>query len=462
MLRKSLLLVLLSLMAVPVVAQPETERLRNVILMIPDGFGPASLTMARMATGEPLALDAILTGMVGTTSADSYITDSAAGATAYASGIKSYNGAVGVDTLRQPVGTVLQGARDRGMRTGLVTTTTITHATPAAFAAHVEYRGMEAEIARQLIGNHVDLLLGGGRHYFLPEPAGRRDDGLDVLEQARAVGYQVVFDGDALGRASHLPLIGLFADSHLAYEIDRHRTDQPSLADMSRRAIELLAGSQEGFFLMIEGGKIDHAAHSNDAAAHLFEILAFDEAVAVALDFARADGQTLVVSLADHETGGKTIGRDGAYVFHPEVLLNSTASVEWLSSEAVRRAEAEDTDLSIDLLATLLRETTPIAEFDDDDLLLLEAALDLARRWPAARFMMHVVSRHAGIGWTTRGHTGVDVTLHAFGPGSHLLTGYRENDEVGRIIAGLLEIDLDEVTERVRARLARDVEAAVH
>jgi alkaline phosphatase len=453
MTRISLLAVLLALLAVPVLAQPEAERPRNVILMIPDGFGPASLTMARMATGEPLALDEFQTGTVGTASADSYITDSAAGATAYASGIKTYNGAVGVDTLRQPVGTVLQGARERGMRTGLVTTTTITHATPAAFAAHVAYRGMEAEIAVQLIENRVDLLLGGGRRNFLPEPSGRRDDGLDLIEQARELGYQIIFDGDALGRASELPLIGLFADSHLAYEVDRHRTDEPSLAEMTRRAIELLSGTQEGFFLMIEGGKIDHAAHSNDAAAHLIDILAFDEAVAVALDFARADGQTLVVSAADHETGGMTIGRDGAYVFHPEILLGSTASVDWLSSEAVRRAEEEDIDLSVDILATLLRETTPITELDDEDWLLLDAALDLPRRWPAARFMMHVVSRHAGIGWTTRGHTGVDVTLHAFGPGSHLLTGYRENDEVGRIVAGLLEIDLDEVTRRVRAQM---------
>lgn len=453
---RSFLVALLAVLATgSALAQDEAERPRNVILMIPDGFGPASLSMARLAAGAPLALDAFLTGSVGTASADNPVTDSGAAATAFAAGIKTYNGAIAVDTLRRPVGTVLQGARDRGMFTALVTTTAITHATPASFAAHAVTRADQVGIAPQFLENRVDLLLGGGLQFFLPEPGGVRTDGRDLLETARQQGYHLVFDAAGLRAAQQLPVLGLFAQNHMAYEVDRERDfpDEPSLAEMTRKALELLSQGEQGFFMMVEGGRIDHAAHANDPVGHLFDILAYDEAVRIALEFARADGRTLVVSASDHETGGLSIGRDGYYGFRPDVLLQATASVEATGREILRRAEEQGTDVTVDIIAGVIRDTTPISEFTDEDYLLFEAALDFPRRWDAGRHMMHVISRRALIGWTTWGHTGVDVTLHAYGPGSHLLVGRLENDEVGRIVAGLLEIDLEEVTRRVRAEL---------
>lgn len=452
MLKKLLLALVVVATSAAAFGQADAERPRNVVFMIPDGFGPASLTLARLASGEPLALDGILTGTVGTTSANSYITDSGASASAYATGHKVNNSAISVDTLGRPLGTVLQGARDRGMLTGLVTTTEITHATPAAFAAHVPDRAMTESIATQLLDHRVDLLIGGGRHYFLPDPDGRRGDGRNLIEEAGGLGYQVILEGVALPGNVRLPLLALIAEGHLAYEIDRHRTDEPSLAEMTRLALDLLATGDDGFFLMVEGGRIDHAAHSNDAAGHLHDILAYDDAVRVALDFARADGNTLIVSVGDHETGGMTVGRDGQYFFRPDVLLESTGSVEWIADEAFRRAgDAES--LTVDILADVLREAAPlIGDLDEEDYRLLEAALPYPERWSAMRYAMHVVSRSANVGWTTPGHTAVDVTLHAYGPGSHRLAGFLENHEVGRIVAELLEIDLDALTERVRGR----------
>jgi alkaline phosphatase len=459
MFTRLLVLALAFVLALPAAAQPTAERPHNVILMIPDGFGPASVTMARMATGAPLALDEFLTGSVGTRSTDHYVTDSAAGATAYSAGIKTYNGAIAMDDDRQPVGTILQGARDRGMRTALVTTTRLTHATPASFAAHVTYRGMEEEIAAQMMDNRVDLLLGGGLGFFRPEPEGRRTDGRDLVAEASAAGYYIVQTTDQLATVRTLPLLGLFASDHLAYEIDRHRTDQPSLAEMTRRALELLDGHPQGFFIMIEGGRIDHAGHANDAPAHLHDILAYDDAVRVALAFARADGRTLVVSAADHETGGLSIGRDGQYGYYPEVLLRTTASGEWMGEEARRRAEAAGDTMTVELLEEIILASSPIEALADRDRQLLANAVESPRGWDPGQTMSRILAPHALIGWTTTGHTGVDVTLHAFGPGSERLRGYMENDEVGRVLADLLQVDLVATTERVRQRLAETATA---
>jgi alkaline phosphatase len=449
-----LLLTLAALLALPLQAQDGPDRPRNVIMMIPDGFGPASVTMTRMARGAPLALDEFLTGSVGTSSTDNFVTDSAAGATAYATGSKTYNGAVSVDEDGRPLGTILQGARDRGMRTALVTTTRITHATPAVFASHVPRRQMEEEIAVQMLENRVDVMFGGGIDFFVPEPDGRRTDGRDLLAEARDAGYTVLLDTTALGTTTTLPLLGLFANSDLVHEIDRHRTDQPSLARMTRRALELIGDHPEGFFIMIEGGRIDHAAHWNDAAAHLREVLAYDEAVGIALDFARNDGHTLVVSAADHETGGLTIGRDLHYGYVPELLLQVTASGEWMGLEAHMRSEAQGVEMTVEFLEEIYLEFNPLDELTDRDREQLQRAVDSPAAWDPGQTMARILSPHALVGWTTMGHTGVDVTLHAYGPGSERLRGHLGNDEVGRIVAELLGVDLAAVTERVRAEMA--------
>lgn len=456
----------LALWSAPVAAQTAAtdipaERPRNVILMIPDGFGPASVTLARQAKGSPLALDGFITGSVGTASTDSGVTDSAAGATAYASGIKTYNGAIGVDTLRQPVGTVLEGAKARGMRTGLVTTTRLTHATPAAFAAHVPSRNMEVEIAAHMMARNVDVLFGGGVEFFIPQPAGRRTDDRNLLTEAEAAGYTVVETLRGMRAVTTTPVLGVFSVSHLDYEVDRDPAAQPSLAEMTRKALELLADDAAGFFVMIEGGRIDHAGHANDPVGHLHDILAYDEAVQVTLDFARADGRTLVVSAADHETGGMSLGRDGVYAFDAGLLLQSTASAERLAALAEMLAEEREETLSLDLLEEVAVARTPLEAFTEEESVRLQAVLDNPGAWEPGQTLGRIISERALIGWTTGGHTGVDVTLHAYGPGSERLQGHLSNSEVGRIIADLLGVNLDASTARIRAEMEEEVPVAV-
>lgn len=432
----------------------------NVILLIPDGFGPASATMARdylrkYRGVETLALDSLQRGAVRTFSSDSRVTDSAAGATAYATGHKTYNGAIAVDTLKQPIATILQAAERRGMSTGLVATSRITHATPASFSAHVKNRWMENEIASQQITRDIDVILGGGRRHFLPQSAdgSKRKDDRNLVEEAQNDGYQFVDTRDALMAIDKGPVLGLFSMSHMSYEIDRDPTVQPSLAEMTQKAIDLVSQNENGYFLMVEGSRIDHAGHSNDAAAHLHDILAYDEAVATALKAARADGNTLVISVSDHETGGLSLGRDiegeGVYAWHPEVLHAVSASHGVIrdSIKAARAAlpgDATPAD-SARVAADAFKHFTGIDDLSSDEMNALK------KRGYALNFVLSdVIERRAVIGWTTRGHTAVDVSLHAYGPGAEHFTGNIDNTRVGQLLSSLLGFDLDDLTADIR------------
>lgn len=421
----------------------------NVILFIADGTGPATITMARDyardQTGrDALALDAYLTGAVRTFATNSRVTDSAAGATAYATGVKTYNGAIGVDTLRRPVGTVLEAAEAAGMATGLIATSRITHATPAAFSAHVPNRGMEEEIAAQQLAQGIDVLFGGGRANYLPaDDGGRRRDGRDLLAEAEAAGYRIVASREDFDAGLQAPVLGLFAPDHMAYEIDRDPADEPSLAEMTRAAIDLLDDDPDGFFLMVEASRVDHAGHGNDAAAHVHDALAFDEAFAAAVAYAEEQGGTLVVATSDHEAGGLTLGRaiDGRafYTWKPEVLARVTSSHGPMVAAIVEDRQSP---------ADVLRTFAGIEDLTEEETALLEGARTDGRQ---LNFVLaDVIARRAVVGWTTGGHTAVDVHLYAAGPGADAFRGTLDNARVGQLVAEQLGLDLTDVTERLR------------
>ena len=280
----------------------------NIVLFIGDGMGPTYITAGRThakgVRGE-LTLDTLpYTGIVKTYAADNIVTDSAASATAYATGEKVANRiiSVGGPTKRgeyKAIKTIAELAKEKGMAVGLVTTTRITHATPASFYAHVSDRDEEKEIARQLLHSEVDLALGGGKRFFNEEV---------MVENWRFLTVENRRDLWSKGLKSKQPVLGLFHSSHLTYMADRskeHR-QEPRLSDMVKFAIRKLANEDKNFFLMIESGRIDHAGHENKPYHALQELVEFDEAISIALK--RLDpANTLVLVTADHETSGLSI-----------------------------------------------------------------------------------------------------------------------------------------------------------
>lgn len=416
----------------------ETSAPKNVILMIADGFGPASRTMGRVMAGHELTLDGLLVGSCSTYSSDSLVTDSAAAATALACGVKTYNGAIGVDPGIHPVATILEAFESASRSTGLVTTTEITHATPAAFSAHVQSRGMTRMIGQQQLRKGIEVLFGGGTRFHAPPDGG----GESLFTVATDAGYQVVTDREAFDAVDSTPVLAVFSSSHMAFEIDRDPATQPSLAEMTRKALDLLGDDDAGFFLMVEGGRIDHAGHANDPAAHWKDILAYDEAFAVALEFARAAGDTLVVSTADHETGGMTLGRAvggvAVYAWQPEVLRGVQGSLGRVTAEILASEDWE----------AALGEWTGITDLTSKERAILEPAVASRKlRGPLG----DLVNERSGIGWTTGGHTGVDVDLFAFGPGSERFRGSHDNAELGRLLAEMEGFDMAAMTRELAA-----------
>jgi alkaline phosphatase len=274
---------------------------RNVILMIGDGMGTAHVTAAKVVAGR-LEMERLpVGGFVTTHPHGQFITDSAASGTAFATGEKTYNGAISVSPSKEPLRTVLEHAEERGMATGLVVTCSVTHATPAVFAAHVDSRQKDNEIAKQMASSGVDVLFGGGRSFFLPRRlSGARDDDEDLLEALRlrmsvalsAGEFRMLGDVEAaaaLLSSEHPPPVG---------------TRDPPLNELTEKALEILSRDEDGFFLMVEGSQIDWAGHENDHEWLVAETIDFDRAVGVVMDFAERNPGTLVVVTADHETGG--------------------------------------------------------------------------------------------------------------------------------------------------------------
>lgn len=278
----------------------EQPVVKNIILMIGDGMGVAQVYAAITSSNDTLNLEKFpVVGFHKSYSADNYITDSGAGGTALATGQKTYNGAIGVDTNRQVLTTILEIAKAHGLATGLVSTSSITHATPASFVAHQASRDNHEAIAEDLLNSGVDVFIGGGRQYFT-----QREDGKDLTVALRERGYQVVYDMDEITKMKSGKLAGLTAEEHNSSFRDG-RNDMLPMATST--ALQLLSNNQRGFFLMVEGSQIDWGGHANDIDYVISEVLDFDKAIGKTLEFAKKNKHTLVIVTADHETGGLTL-----------------------------------------------------------------------------------------------------------------------------------------------------------
>lgn len=326
------------------VADESPSQVKNVIMMIGDGMGPQQMGLledyARNAStsiykGQSTGLTKIINnGTLGLSShnpAQGIVVDSACSASQLATGEPSLSEAVGLDVNGNPVETVLELAKAQGKATGLISDTRLTHATPASFAAHRYHRSLENQIAEDMLANQVDVMLSGGLRYWIPKEANekgevynalvektggtvkiksKRKDNKNLLDEAEKMGYNLAFNRNDLSKVENGKLLGLFAYSGMQDGIEYSQTKNdpsrtmPGLKEMTEKALDILSQDEDGFFLMIEGGRIDWAGHDNDAATMLHEMLKFDEAVNYVYEWASKRNDTLVLITADHETGG--------------------------------------------------------------------------------------------------------------------------------------------------------------
>ena len=394
------------------------KKVENVIFMIPDGYSSAYATNYRLYKGEESVMDPHLVGMHRTYSANSEVTDSAAAGTAMATGKKTNNGIISIDPAGNELNTILEAAEKSGKSSGLVATSTITHATPAVFASHVESRADEKDIAPQLLQNDVDVILGGGKKYFSDK----------LLNQAEKDGYEIVSDTKSLNNIEKTDkLIGLFADDSLSPELDRKTTDEPSLKEMTSAAINVLNNDKDGFFLMVEGSQIDWAGHANDAAWAMKETEAFESAVEEALDFAKKDKKTLVVIAGDHDTGGMSVGGYEGSGANLDILKNVTATGDFMASQ-LNKEKNNIQEVVLQYTGISLSET----EVNE-----IKQASD-----PAIQ-INSIISKHALVGWTHTGHTGTDIPVYAYGPQAHNFAGLIENTDFPKLMAEAMKIPFE-------------------
>jgi alkaline phosphatase len=328
-------------------------------------------------------------------------------------------------------------AREKGKATGLVTTSRITDATPAALAAHVERRAEEEKVADQLVKSEVNILFGGGKDFFAPEgEKGRRKDGRNLLKEAEQNGYIIVETGEEMKEAQGEKILGLFNQGNMTFEIDRKGGTEPSLAEMTIKALGVLSKREQGFFLMVEGGRIDHAAHHYDIGSVISDTLAFDEAVKVAYDFQKANSDTFLIITADHETGGLVV-----LPYTP-----TSKEYEGINLEAIskikgsywRRNKELGDNPSPEKIKEVMKKYYDIDLTEDQVRIIQENPLKKLDPRHFSQYgnagIAYVLRLYHRIGWATDSHTATPLFLWGIGPGSEKIRGWRHNTDLFKIM----------------------------
>jgi len=437
--------------------QQAAQRPRNVIIMYADGVAATQFEFGRYSSevlrNQPYAVtDTVLKqgaiGLLTTHPHEAFATDSAATASAMSTGVKTTIGAIGVGPDGKPVRTAAQAAKVGGKRIGLITTSEIWDASPAAFSVHARNRSEGANIVDQYLALEPTVILGGGADFFLPKPGGKRDDGKDVIAGFRAKGYTIARNTAELRAAGSGRLLGLFSDESLDHTIDRTGNDEPTLAEMTEVALRVLAAnSPQGFFLFVENESTDTLGHRNDAAGLMRELWAFDDAVKVALEFQRRSPDTLVIVTGDHETGALSVTyalKDLSTTSSKNRFYAAKAQLEMLTKIKMsldKVAEALGNKPDAAALDKLVAENFPGFKLDSDlrDAILKQQLLERNFSYPTQNTLGRMVSRQTGIYWGTSGHSTEPVIVGAIGPGAERFKGYMDNADFGRILQQLLE-----------------------
>jgi alkaline phosphatase len=433
---------------------------KYIFLFLADGGGIPHMEIARQYSRHIHQEGLVITdkiiedgsvGLMTTHAANSLSTDSAAAATALASGCQANIGALGLCADGSVPKTVVEHARERGMRIGLVTNSTVYDASPAAFVCHVPNRRHYAAIIDRYLAIEPDVLLGGGREHFLPKsrPGSRRDDETDVIEAFRDKGYRHVADRRELERSSHGKLLGLFSLKEMSFAIDRSEKHEPSLADMTLAAMRHLHDNNpHGFFAFIENENIDSAGHLTDVASLIHEYRELDRAVGLAYEFYRKyPRETLILVTSDHETGGlgftmalkdlistKSDNQAAATIADLKKIQSITISLQKASQILGKNPTSAGVD---DLMRKYFSGFTLAPEYKD-------AILRRRPIWrtlyidPVAHALGLMIANNTQIYWQTSSHTNHPVAVAALGVGAERFTGYYDNAEFGKRLIAIL------------------------
>ena len=449
--------------------QPEQKKIKYAFLFIGDGMGVAQVNAAeaylavkshKKGLKHLTFTDFPNVGLVSTFANNRFITESAAAGTALATGNKTNLGRISMDsTGTAPMKTIAEICKENGMKVGILTSVSINHATPAAFYAHQPDRNNYFEIGIDLANSTIDYFGGGGIHKADGNVEGKE---VNIIQHAKKKGFTYVntiekFNSLTAGDEKILAVSPILdKEQAIPFSIDSKPGDL-TLADFTAKAIELLY-NQKGFFIMVEGGKIDWACHSNDAAAVVNEIIAFNEAIKKAKKFYNEHpDETLIIVTADHETGGMTLGNRN---FEYETDLNildyqkiSIDSLEIIEDEFKNRLSGnKKKDFSV--MMQIVKENIGLGDnskikLTSNDILQLQGAF-FESMYPKTneksnhQFSGKVVAmldEKAGIGWTTGSHTGINVPVYAIGPGSESFSGYIDNTDIPKIIENLIGVE---------------------
>jgi alkaline phosphatase len=417
---------------------------KNIIFLVSDGMSSGTLNMADVLMNRKFGKttnwmqlykdNRVVRALMDTASASSIVTDSAAGSAAWGGGVRVPNGALNIGANGEKYLPILQKFKLAGKKVGCVTTVPITHATPAGFCVNQQSRGDQSDIAEQYLDLGFDIMMGGGNKYFA---ADKRQDKKDMYAAFAAKGWDIAKTRDEMTAANGKQILGIFGEDALPYSIDREndaelKKNTPTLAEMAQKAIDHMKSHPKGFVMQIEGGKVDWGAHSNDVAALLYDQIAFDEAIKVAIDFAEKDKETLVIITTDHGNANPGIiyGKKADDNF--DTIQRYTQTNEWIlnairpdaSTAQIREiiAAANRTTITDDEAKIIIGYYRDINKKDD-------AGLYNYKKLPFEAFA-EMQKKTNAIGWISMDHSGDYVECCAFGPGSELLKPFIKNTDL--------------------------------
>ena len=423
-----------------------TSSAKNIIFMISDGMSSGTLAMANLynnqlhgKNGNWINLyeeNKVKRALMDTASSSSIITDSAAASSAFGGGIRVKNGVLNIGPNGELHVPIWQKFKKAGKRTGCVTTVTITHATPAGFCVNSASRNAEPEIAEKYAEIGIDVLLGGGDEFF---NSSKREDKKDLYAVYKKKGYQIAKTKEELVKSkNNQSLLGVFNTGAIPYAIDHKNLEKnksiPTIAEMTKVAIDNLKGHQNGFVLQIEAGKVDWAAHANDVAGLINDQVAFDETIKTVMDFAEKDGNTLVIITTDHGNAnpGTIYGADANKNF--ESIINYKYTNEHILNEI-------HDDFNLQEIKDWIVETNGFSLTDDEAKHMLnfykglekEEGLYNFKKLPF-KFFSEIQKKHNSVGWISMDHSGDYVELAMYGPGSDLLKPFVKNTDLHQLM----------------------------